>query len=248
MNGARERRLFMATSMVELRVGVAAADAAHKPLSRQQRYARTLKIAGCAGAPAARRALSEKEPEGASGNLFCAQLPERRDGRQAADCALVRPTPRPCVPDGGPSMPPTGGRSRCSADSSRPTARSALGKDLLAQHHGKCEALRARVAVVPLSGDGLRLFSDCAGGLPRPAGGRVAIFPTSAFMEMKACVPAEYARGRRPRRGAAVLRCGGAGRRTRRRCAVPRLRLTVFPVCPHLPVCPQPGTRMTSRQ
>lgn len=44
MNGARERRLFMATSRVELRIGVAV-DAADRPLSRQQRYARTRKIA-----------------------------------------------------------------------------------------------------------------------------------------------------------------------------------------------------------
>ena len=209
MNGARERRLFMATSMVKLRVGVAAADGAHKPLSRQQRYARSLKIAACAAGPCRTPRPGRERPEGASGNLFRAQFPERRGGSPWASRTFGTPN-TPALPAWWMSA---AFATRQTIKGDRPalaTQLRALPWEKTSSRSITARAGRCRFTgrshfgpeVVPAC------LPGCAGGCPRPTGGRVAIFPTSAFMEMKACVPAEYSRGRRPRRS--------RGRRPRR--------------------------------
>ena len=86
--------------------------------------------------------------------------------------------------------------------------------DRLVPHRGKGRALPARMSVAPLPGEGPRpVRPGSAGGRLRPAGGRVAVFPTSAFMELKASVRI-FAR-HMPRCGAAISRCSGVERRTR---------------------------------
>jgi hypothetical protein len=145
-------------------------------------------------APASRRALGREKPEGASGNLFRAQFPERRGGSSWAARAPRTPN-RAALPAWWRSAPPA----------TRQTIKGvppALATQLPFLHlimttcvpsRGRSPPPPALVSVVPLSGDGPRLFPRLRGRSPVAGRRRVAIFPTSAFMEMKTCVPAEYA-------------------------------------------------------
>lgn len=172
--------------MVELRVGVAAADGAHKPLSRQQRYARTLKIAACAVGARLTPRTERERAEGASGNLFCAQFPECRGGSPWSVWAPRMPN-TPALPAWWKSAMPA---TRQTVKGAQPTLAVQL-RALLRERPPRPVARQESGAVGSHVGRGFcpetvpGCFPGCAGGLPRPTGGRVAIFPTSAFMEMR---------------------------------------------------------------